>query len=232
MFTSLELTGRVATHVRLASELAATLHPAAAAAAMTLRNAARAEGFDLTIVSSFRDFDRQAAIWNAKYQGERPLRDRQERLIDPATLDERGRVDAILIWSALPGASRHHWGTDIDVVDKAATPADYRPQLTAREFSSAGPYAALNEWLGENLHRFEFFRPYTVDKGGVQPEPWHLSYAPIAVPALDALTLDVLLEAVATSSMFGREQVLARLPELYARFVTNVDQPPDQAFLI
>ena len=34
--------------------------------------------------------------------------------------------DAILLWSALPGASRHHWGTDFDVFDRAAVPPDYR----------------------------------------------------------------------------------------------------------
>ena len=33
------------------------------------------------------------------------------------------RIDAILCWSALPGGSRHHWGTDCDVIDAAALPA-------------------------------------------------------------------------------------------------------------
>jgi hypothetical protein len=132
----------------------------------------------------------------------------------------------------MPGASRHHWGTDIDVVDKAATPPDYRPRLLVGEFSETGPYAHLDHWLGANLAQFGFFRPYMVDRGGVHPEPWHLSYAPVAIPAHEALTLEILLEAVATSSMLGREQVLARLPELYDRYVADVDQPPDQALLI
>jgi LAS superfamily LD-carboxypeptidase LdcB len=231
MLDSLQLTGRAATHVQAVPELASTLHRDAIAAAIALRGAASIDGIDLAIVSGFRDFERQVGIWNSKYRGERPLLDRQERPIDPATLDERSRVDAILLWSALPGASRHHWGTDIDVVDTAAAPA-YAPRLTAWEFSSAGPYARLNKWLGEHIGQFGFFRPYGVDRGGVQPEPWHLSYAPVAVPALEALSLETLVEAIAGSSMHGREQVLARLPELYARFVTSIDQCPDQAFLI
>jgi LAS superfamily LD-carboxypeptidase LdcB len=111
MLNSLELTGRAATHVAEAAGLAATLHPRTATAALALREAAAADGIDLTIVSSFRDFARQEAIWNAKYRGERPLLDRQERELDAARLDVRERVDAILLWSALPGASRHHWGT-------------------------------------------------------------------------------------------------------------------------
>jgi LAS superfamily LD-carboxypeptidase LdcB len=232
MLDSLQLTGRVATHVQAVPALACTLHRDAIAAASALRDAASTDGIDLAVVSSFRDFERQVRIWNAKFRGERPLLDRQERPIDPATLDERGRVDAILLWSALPGASRHHWGTDIDVIDTGAAPPGYSPKLTAWEFSSAGPYARLNRWLGEHIGRFGFFRPYGTDRGGVQPEPWHLSYGPVAVPALEALSLEMLVEAIAGSSVHGREHVLERLPELYTRFVTRVDQCPDQAFLI
>ena len=223
MAISQQLTGQVATHVREVPELAATLHPAAGSAALALREAARSEGIELTVVSGFRSFERQVGIWNAKYRGERPLLDRLGNVLDYASLDERARVDAILLWSALPGASRHHWGTDIDVIDRAAVTADYRPQLTMQEFSTGGPFLRLNDWLSLNMKRFGFFRPYTVDRGGVQPEPWHLSYAPVAVAALEALTIEVLFEAIAASSMDGREQVLVRLPELYRRFVVSVD---------
>jgi hypothetical protein len=58
----------------------------------------------------------------------------------------------------------------------------------------------------------------------VQPEPWHLSYAAVAEAALEVLTIEVLFEAIAASSMDGREQVLLRLPEIYRRYVTSVDQ--------
>lgn len=225
MLDSLQLTGRAATHVRAVPELAATLHNDAVAAVLGLREAARADGLELAVVSSFRDFARQEAIWNAKFRGERPLLDRDECEIDAAALDDRGRVDAILLWSALPGASRHHWGSDIDVVDRAAVAPDYRPRLTAKEFAPDGPFRALSDWLTANMARFGFFRPYTLDRGGVQPEPWHLSYAPVSVPALGALTPEVLMEAVASSSMHGREHVLARLPELHARFVSAVSSP-------
>jgi len=225
MLNSLELTGRTASHVQPVRELEATLHPEVADAALALREAARADGIEVAIVSSFRDFTRQVAIWNAKYRGERPLLDRQGNPLVAAALSERARVDAILLWSALPGASRHHWGTDIDVVDRAAVPEGFRPQLTAAEFATGGPFLRLNDWLTLNMARFGFFRPYTVDRGGVQPEPWHLSYAPVAAPALRALSLEVLMEAVAGASMDGRENVLIRLPELYSRYVMSVDAP-------
>lgn len=103
MLDSLQLTGRTATHVRAVPELGATLHNEAVAATLALREAAFAEGIQLEVVSSFRDFARQEAIWNAKFAGHRPLLDRQECEIDAQALDERGRVDAILLWSALPG---------------------------------------------------------------------------------------------------------------------------------
>jgi LAS superfamily LD-carboxypeptidase LdcB len=219
----LELTGRATTHVRDVPELECRLHVDVAEPAARLRVAAAAAGIDLAIVSSFRDFDRQVGIWNGKFRGERPLLDIRGQPLDAANLDESARVEAILLWSALPGASRHHWGTDIDVIDRAAVPPHYRPQLTIEEYTGNGPFAPLNDWLAANLGDHGFFRPYTTDLGGVHPEPWHLSYAPVSRGALNALTLDVLREAIETSELLGREQVLARLPAIYSRYVIAID---------
>jgi LAS superfamily LD-carboxypeptidase LdcB len=225
MLNSLELTGRSDSHVREVPELGCTLERDTASGLFAMVAAARLEGIELAVVSSYRDFERQVGIWNGKYRGERPLLDRSGLPLDAATLDDDSKVDAILLWSALPGASRHHWGTDIDVVDRAAVPEDYRPQLTQAEFAATGPFGRLNGWLGANMRRFGFFRPYSTDRGGVQPEPWHLSFAPVASRALGGLTREVLADAVFGSRMLGRERVLARLPELYERFVRTIDPP-------
>jgi LAS superfamily LD-carboxypeptidase LdcB len=225
MLNSLELTGRSNAHVRPLAELGCTLEARTAAAAQALVASARTQGIDLTLVSSFRDFDRQVGIWNSKFRGERPLLARDGSLMDARSLDDDGKIDAILLWSALPGASRHHWGTDIDVIDRAAVPAGYQPQLTQAEFSPSGPFARLNQWLGENLARFGFFRPYSTFRGGVQPEPWHLSYAPVASQALASLTEEVLADAILGSAMLARERVLVRLPDLYERYVRAIDPP-------
>jgi LAS superfamily LD-carboxypeptidase LdcB len=226
MFNSLELTGRASTHVQEAPELGCILHRDALAQARAMHVSARRDGIELAIVSSFRAFDRQVLIWNAKYQGERPLIGKDGSSLDHATLGEDALIDAILLWSALPGASRHHWGTDLDVIDRAALPEGYRPQLVPAEFAASGPFANLDAWLANNMSSFGFFRPYTTDRGGVQPEPWHLSYAPVADAALKSLTPQLLAEALAGSSMYGRETVLARLSEIYARYVTAIDPPP------
>ncbi len=225
MLSSLELTGRARTHVADVPELGCALHPAAADALAALRSAARAAGIDLAVVSGHRDLARQVSIWNAKFRGERPLLGRDGAELERCGLTERELVDAILHWSALPGASRHHWGTDADVIDRAAVPPGFRPRLVQEEFAPGGVFARLSAWLAEHAAKFGFFRPYSTDRGGVVPEPWHLSYAPVAVPALATLTEEVLAEAVASSSMDGREQVLARLPELYQRYVLSIDPP-------
>ena len=226
MLDSKQLTGRVASHVIEVPELRCTVHSATAAALLAMAAAARTDGIELEVVSSFRDFERQKSIWNGKFRGERPLLDRAGRELDRSGLDEAAVVEAILRWSALPGASRHHWGSDVDVVDLSARPPGYRPKLTAAEFAPRGVFAKLDGWLAANMSRFGFFRPYARDRGGVLPEPWHLSYAAVAVPALEALTVRVLEEAIEASDLCARERVLARLPEIHARYVNAVNAPP------
>jgi LAS superfamily LD-carboxypeptidase LdcB len=225
MLNPRELTGRIEGHVQEVAELRSTVHKAAAGALLGLVEAARDDGLDLNIVSSFRGFTRQTEIWNAKFSGRRRLLDRESREIDRGGLNEQTLIDTILIWSALPGASRHHWGTDVDVIDCASMPEGYIPQLVQREFEPGAVFGGLEAWLSANLRRFDFFRPYTTDRGGVMPEPWHISYAPVSVPALQRLTLDVLTDAIDASEMLGRESVLLRLPELYERYVRWVDEP-------
>jgi LAS superfamily LD-carboxypeptidase LdcB len=221
----LELTGRAATHVREALGPGVRLHAGAIDAVNTLREAAARAGHDLAIVSSFRDFARQSGIWNRKFRGEQAVYDRTGRALDVLAMSGPERVRAILIWSALPGASRHHWGTDFDVYDRSAVPPEYRPELTVAEYTGSGPFVRLNEWLAANLGNHGFFRPYRTDRGGVSPEPWHLSYVPLSGPALQALTLEVLIEAIEGSDLEGREHVLALLPEIYDKYVVSVDTP-------
>jgi LAS superfamily LD-carboxypeptidase LdcB len=201
------------------------LHVHVVAPFLNLRRAARAAGFDLKPISSFRDFDRQLSIWNAKYEGARPLYDAAGRALDATTMSLSERVGAILRWSALPGASRHHWGTDVDLIDANAVAADYQVQLTAEEFSPRGPFAPLAEWLHTDAARFGFFRPFRGVLSGVQAEPWHFSFAPVAESARRALKASVLETALAASPLKGKEYVMARLDELHARYVSAIDWP-------
>ena len=220
-----ELTGQLRTHIVEVSEPPCALHAHVAAPFMNLRRAAVKEGFDLTPWSSFRDFSRQLTIWNRKFSGEQRMFDAAGQPIDVGEMSPAGRIEAILLWSALPGASRHHWGTDVDVIDRHATPPDYRPQLTPEEFGAGGPYAALAGWLDANAARFGFFRPFRGVLSGVQPEPWHFSFAPVAENARRALTPAVLHQAIAAAPLLGKPEVLSRLEELHARYVAAIDWP-------
>jgi len=38
------------------------------------------------------------------------------------------KIASILRWSALPGTSRHHWGTDLDIIDAKALTAEMKVQ--------------------------------------------------------------------------------------------------------
>jgi LAS superfamily LD-carboxypeptidase LdcB len=229
MLNELELTGRARTHVVQRDDLGAAVHPEALEAFLALKAAAALDGIDLAIVSAFRDFEAQQRIWNLKFRGERPLFDADGRAREHAALAPDEIVEAILCWSALPGASRHHWGTEIDLVDRAAMPDGYRVQLLPVETAEGGIFHALHCWLDANMERFGFFRPYSTFHGGVLPEPWHLSYAPASHAALRALTPQVVAKAVHASDMFGKELVVARIQELHTRYVANIDPPCPQA---
>jgi LAS superfamily LD-carboxypeptidase LdcB len=230
-FTLDQLTGQARDHLRELAAPRCALHMEVIASFLALRAAAAADGIDLVAFSSFRDFDRQLAIWNGKYRGERPLQDRAGRPLDVQGLSPERRVEAICWWSAVPGASRHHWGTDFDVMDARAMPSGYKLQVIPAEYGPSGPFARLTTWLDAHMHAFGFFRPYTVDRGGVLPEPWHLSYAPVAARAQRALHPRALHAVLAAAQIEGKEAVLAGLERHFAEYVMNVETPPAAALL-
>jgi LAS superfamily LD-carboxypeptidase LdcB len=230
-FTVDQLTGRVRSHLTDLSDPRCTLHREVVRPFLAMRAAAAADGIDLVAFSSFRDFDRQLAIWNGKFRGERPLQDRAGGPLDVAALSPAEKVTAILWWSALPGASRHHWGTDFDVLDGKALPYGYQLQVVPAEYLPGGPFEKLTRWLDEHMHAFGFFRPYSTDRGGVSPEPWHLSHAQVAARAQRQLSLDALKGVLADAPIEGKDAVLEALARNYSSYVVNVDVAPESALL-
>jgi len=226
-----QLTGRARSHLSEVLGPPCVLHKEVVAPFLAMQAAAAADGIDLEAFSTFRDFDRQLGIWNGKFRGERPMQDRSGNALDAMALPPAERVTAILWWSALPGASRHHWGTDFDVVDARAKPAGYKLQVVPAEYLAGGPFHRLTTWLDTHMHAFGFFRPYGTDRGGVAPEPWHLSYAPVARRALASLSVDGLREVLAASGIDGKDEVLAALGRNFESYVLNVDPAPESALL-
>lgn len=70
----------------------------------SMHDAAKQDGITLKIISATRTFFAQKAIWEAKWS------DAAELYPNAYT-----RAKYILRYSAMPGTSRHHWGTDIDI---------------------------------------------------------------------------------------------------------------------
>jgi hypothetical protein len=222
----LELTGRSRRHVAAAALPGLVLHRDVGRAFARMRAAAARAGHDLVPVSAFRDFDTQVRIWNQKWRGERPLYARDGRRLEAARLRPAARVAAILAWSAPPGASRHHWGTDLDVYDPTALAPGERYAMVPAEYAPGGPFARLGAWLDANMARFGFYRPYATDRGGVMPEPWHLSHAPTAREFSRRMRLATLRSAIEGSEIEGKGALLAALPGIYARYVRAVDPAP------
>jgi LAS superfamily LD-carboxypeptidase LdcB len=197
---------------------------------LALRALAADAGFDIAIESGFRSFDQQLSIWNRKARGELAVLDSEARPLAIASLSDRDLAFAILRWSALPGASRHHWGTDIDVYDAAARPEGYEIELVPAEYEGGGMFAPLSAWLDEriaNRTASGFFRPYDRDRSGIAPERWHLSYGPLAAEFARMLSIELLRDTVVSADMLLKDVVLANLEEIVDRFVrnTNPDMP-------
>lgn len=186
-----------------------------------LAERAASAGFILKVASSYRSFERQLMIWNDKVCGLRPVLNDAGEAININALSDRDKVFAILRWSALPGASRHHWGTDVDVYGSTHIDPAYQLQLTVAETQNDGPFAEFHCWLSDELSRgnSNFFRPYAQDRGGVAPEPWHLSYAPLATIFSRQLTRELLRAQLEHTDLELKQAVLDNLEEIHQRFI-------------
>lgn len=150
-------------------------------ALQSLREAAQEAGFELKVESAYRPFERQLSIWNRKASRELKLLDENGEPFTKAFGNEEELMRAILLWSALPGASRHHFGTEVDVSDAKATPAGYEVELTPAECD--GMFRSFHEWLTDRAacgELFGFERVFIPGRGKVRPEKWHLSHIPTA----------------------------------------------------
>lgn len=189
-----------------------------------LTQQAELAGFSIKIASGFRSFERQLSIWNRKFTGELTTKNKQNETVDLTPLTDEEKVDAILVFSALPGTSRHHWGSDIDIYADNLLKSGQQLQLEPWEYEKGGPFEALSIWLNQHAEEFGFFLPYDKDRGGVAVEPWHLSYAPIAKPSLMNLSLENLTQTIEQANILGKEAILKKLPTIFTQYVKNINK--------
>lgn len=139
--------------------------------------AAKRDGIYLKIVSAYRGFERQKLIWNNKY----------EKFTNDFSLEPEKAISEIIRFSTVPGTSRHHWGTDIDIID--GNFPDEENVLVSEKFKKDGLFYKVKNWLDNNSENFGFYLTYTNDKNrkGFEFEPWHYSYKPVSVKYYRAL---------------------------------------------
>ncbi|MBU2871277.1 M15 family metallopeptidase [Colwellia sp. E2M01] len=196
-----------------------------------LVTAAKSDGITLVVASGFRGFERQLMIWNNKFSGKSPIKDIDGNTVDISSLTALEIIESILLYSALPGASRHHWGCDIDVFAPNLLADDYQLQLEPAEYNAQGPLAKLSTWLNTHAHKFGFYFPYAVFQGGVAHEPWHLSYLPLAQQYQQAFDIQQLSLAIESSNILGKGTILDNLDAIAKRYIINVCAAPSNVIL-
>lgn len=125
--------------------------------------AALADGVKLVITSGHRTFVEQVCEWELRWN-------------NPLTKDsfpnETEKARFLLQYRSMPGTSRHHWGTDIDL-------NSFRLSYFETEQGKK-----VYEWLSANAPLYGFFQPYTAQDEnrptGYCEEKWHWSYRPVA----------------------------------------------------
>lgn len=195
-----------------------------------LQKIAKTEGLELKIISGFRDYERQKIIWNRKAKGEAPLYDNSGKELNYKELSEKEIVFAILRWSAFPGTSRHHWGTDFDVIDQNALNENphYKIELLPSEYQKGGIFEKLGQWLKNDLRDLNlFFHPYASDQGGVSPEPWHISHIAGSEEFEKEYTLNFFLEFLQnlSSDVALLNIVKEHAEEIYLNYIINTTRP-------
>jgi zinc D-Ala-D-Ala carboxypeptidase len=193
---------------RFASRSGMFMHKEAYEAFKEMHAAAAADGVNLVIVSAMRTYNHQRRIWNDKWNGRQML---EGNISATSITDPVERAREILRFSAMPGTSRHHWGTDIDL------------NSLVNSYFESGQGKRIYEWLQQNAGKFGFCQPYTAHganrNGGYEEEKWHWSYKPVAEKYLEDFRQSVAYEQI--TGFDGWET--AREIGVFERYVLEVN---------
>jgi len=184
---------------------------------------AKEANLELKIASGFRSFERQLHIWNNKFTGKTAIKKANGEIVDINGLSDWKITEAILLYSALPGASRHHWGCDIDVFAPNLLTQGKSLQLEPWEYQQSGPMEQLSSWLTQNAAAFGFYLPYEHYQGGVAAEPWHLSYAPLAKQYQEEFNIQTLSDCLMKTDITGKLAITGNLTQIAQRYINNIN---------
>ena len=193
---------------RYASREGMFMHKEAYEAFQKMHEAAENDGVDLTIISAMRTFDHQKRIWENKWNGKQKL---FGDIYATEISDPVERAKEILRFSAMPGTSRHHWGTDIDL------------NSLQNSYFETGEGKKVYQWLEENAEFYGFCQPYTPHGqnrgGGYEEEKWHWSYKPLAAKYLRAFKNNIDYDDI---TGFDGDQTARKL-NVIEKYVIEID---------
>ena len=180
------------------------LHKDTYAAFVRMHAAALKDSVRLQIRSATRNFYAQKGIWERKWTGETTIENGQDASVafpDPVT-----RARMILKYSSMPGSSRHHWGTDVDL------------NSFDNSWFASGKGLQIFEWLSQHGSEYGFCQPYNA-KGDARPygyeeERWHWSYMPLSQP-LTRLAADSLKDEMITGFLGSETASQLHIVERY-----------------
>lgn len=151
----------------------AVLRTEAYEAFQKMAEAAKKEGITLTIISATRNFESQKRIWENKWNGKTKVEGKDLTIVK----DKAERAKIILRFSSMPGSSRHHWGTDMDL------------NSLENSYFESGDGLKIYQWLVAHAQEFGFCQSYTSKADGVrtgyEEEKWHWSYLPLSKQFLE-----------------------------------------------
>ncbi len=161
---------------------------------ISMKNEAEKSNIQLKMVSSYRDFKHQNTIWERKY-----------KRYESQGFNTDTIIKKIIEYSTIPGTSRHHWGTDIDLVDaNAKQPANL---LSPIHFEDGACFSPFKKWMDANANDFGFYLVYTdgINRKGFKYEPWHYSYKPLSFKFLSDYRQLNLAEILKKELVMGSE---------------------------
>ena len=122
-------------------------------------DAALKDGVKLSIISGTRSFNDQHYKWDTKWNNSEYAGIKNTAV----------KATKMVRWWSMPGTSRHHWGTDIDLTNMKL--AFYRSAAGIKMFA----------WLSKNAAKYGFYQPFNAGRTtGYQEEKWHWSYLPLS----------------------------------------------------
>jgi len=167
---------------------------------------AKKSDMNVRVVSSYRSFNHQNLIWTRKYKRYRSR-----------NLSSQHAVQYNIRYTAIPGSSRHHWGTEIDVVNGSIKTSRY--PLNTKNFHGYGIYKSFREWMDSNAHKFGFYQVYTNDhqRRGFKYEPWHYSFAELAKPMLKEYKERDVQKILKQQELLGKQHFTEPFIEKYTK---------------